>query len=91
MALQVDATINYIKGKPGKVYIKDTQINSPYNTYQNKGLPPGPIASPGLESLEAALNPIETKYLYYLTGDDGVFYYARTFEEHKNNKAKYIK
>lgn len=91
MALQVDATINYIKGRPGKVYIKDTLIDSPYNTYTNKGLPPGPISSPGLESIEAALNPTETKYLYYLTGDDGVFYYARTFEEHKKNKAKYIK
>ncbi len=91
MPLQVDATINYIKGAADKVYFSDLEIDSAYNTYQNKGLPPGPISSPGLLSLEAAITPTPSKYIYYLTGDDGTFHYAQTFEEHVRNKKKYIK
>lgn len=85
--LQVDAVFGYI-------YDRDTfsptfdelEIDSPYNTYENLGLPPGPIASPGLESIQAALSPIESPYLYYLTGSDGLMYYGRTFDEHVENR-----
>ena len=91
MPLQVDATINYIKGVADRVYFSDLEIESPYNTYKNKGLPPGPISSPGLESLEAAISPTSSNYIYYLTGADGTFYYAKTFEEHVRNKEKYLR
>jgi UPF0755 protein len=91
MPLQVDATINYIKGVADRVYFSDLEIDSPYNTYQKKGLPPGPISSPGLESLEAAISPTSSKYIYYLTGTDGTFHYAKTFEEHVRNKEKYLR
>ncbi len=91
MPLQVDATINYIKGVASRVYFSDLEIESKYNTYQNKGLPPGPISSPGLQSITAALNPTQSSYLYYLTGKDGTFHYARTFEEHVRNKELYLR
>jgi UPF0755 protein len=86
MPLQVDATINYIKGEATRVYFSELKIESDYNTYLNKGLPPGPISSPGLDSIRDALNPTPSKYLYYLTGADGVFYYAVTFDEHVRNR-----
>lgn len=60
-------------------------------TYENRGLPPEPISNPGLITLEAALYPTETKYLYYLTGNDDLMHYATTFEEHKVNIAKYLR
>lgn len=92
MALQVDAVFGYIKGistyHPSG---DDLLIDSPYNTYENRGLPPGPIGNPGKDALEAALNPTETAYLYYLTGNDGAMYYAETFEEHKANKEAYLR
>ena len=90
MPLQVDATIQYILGTPkAKLYNKDLQINSPYNTYLHNGLPPGPIASPGHASLEAVLNPEKTAYLYYLAKPDGYHVFANTFEEHLQNQKKY--
>ncbi|MEN9852350.1 MAG: hypothetical protein RI996_293 [Candidatus Parcubacteria bacterium] len=91
MPLQVDATINYIKGEATRVYFSELTIESEYNTYLNRGLPPGPISSPGLVSLQAALSPIPSSYLYYLTGTDGRFHYAKTFDEHVRNKALYLK
>lgn len=90
MPLQVDATINYIKGETSKVYFSDLEIVSPYNTYKNKGLPPGPISNPGLQSIQSALTPTKSNYLYYLTGNDGIFHYAKTFEEHVRNKERYL-
>ena len=89
MPLQIDATINYITGKsdPG-VSIKDTKIDSPYNTYKYKGLPKGPISNPGMYSIIAALNPTDSPYWYYLS--DGVTIYSKTFEEHIANKAEYL-
>ena len=88
--LQLDATVNYITGKndPG-VAIVDTEIDSPYNTYRNVGLPIGPIANPGKESIAAVLNAKASPYFYYLHGLDGEIYYATTFEEHLTNKAKF--
>lgn len=91
MLLQVDATFVAINGKTSAELTRaDLAIDSPYNTYRYKGLPPTPIASPGLESILAALHPIHTNYQYYLTGHDGVFYYARTYEEHLANRARYL-
>ncbi len=67
------------------------QVDSDPDTYKHKGFPPNPISNPGLESIEAALNPTTTPYLYFLTGDDGTTYYSRTFDEHVAKKFKYIK
>ena len=87
--LQVDAVFGYIFERPTySPTFDDLATNSPYNTYKYKGLPPGPISNPGLEAIEAAITPTKTSYLYYLTGKDGVMYYARTFEEHVANRTK---
>lgn len=91
VALQVDAVFPYIRGNPDHVPTgDDPELDSPYNTYLNRGLPPGPIANPGLEALDAALHPTETDYFYYLTGRDGKMYYAASFEEHKRNRERYL-
>jgi peptidoglycan lytic transglycosylase G len=72
MPLQVDATVQYAIGKPkDELSLDDLEVESPYNTYKHPGLPPGPIASPGRESIEAALEPAETDYLYYVLEADG--------------------
>ena len=62
---------------------KDLKIESPYNLYLHDGLPPTPVANPGIKSLLAAANPEKTDYLYFVTGTDGENYYSKTFEEHK--------
>lgn len=91
MPLQVDAVFGYIFNRDTySPSLKDLTIDSPYNTYTHRGLPPGPIGNPGLNALEAALHPIKTKYLYYLTGKDGRMYYATTFAEHQANKTRYL-
>lgn len=89
MPLQLDCTVNYVTGKndPG-VAIKDTKIDSLYNTYKYKGLPKGPISNPGIDSIVAALNPTKTAYWFYLT--DGVTHFSKTAEEHAAKKAKYL-
>jgi UPF0755 protein len=83
MPLQLDATVNYITNKndPG-VSIKDTKIDSPYNTYKYKGLPKGPISSPGMDSIRAAIYPKANSYLFYQTGKDGKTIFSRTLQEH---------
>ncbi|MBX9765516.1 endolytic transglycosylase MltG [Patescibacteria group bacterium] len=87
MPLQVDAVFGYILGKSGYApNFDDLKIESPYNTYLNRGLPPGPIANPGLDSILAAVEPKANEYLYYLTGKDGKMYYAKTFEKHVANR-----
>lgn len=91
MPLQADSTINYITGKKDPQAIgSDLQIVSAYNTYTYKGLPPGPIGNPGLESMNAALHPIPNRYLYFLTDSAGNAHFSETYEEHKNNKATYL-
>jgi UPF0755 protein len=91
MPLQVDSTFSYINGKSTyELTLNDLKIKSPYNTYINTGLPPTPINNPGLDSINAALNPTKTDYLYFLTGKDGKMYYAKTFDEHLKNKEKYL-
>lgn len=92
MPLQVDATFKYINGKDSSnLTLEDLKIQSAYNTYTNRGLPPTPINNPGLDALLAAVTPTKTDYLYFLTGDDGKMYYAKTFEQHKINKEKHLK
>ncbi len=91
MPLQVDATIVYITGKKTTdVSIKETEIESPYNTYKYRGLPVGPICNPGLESIDAALNPKESGYWYYLTTGEGETIFSTTLAEHNYNKSKYL-
>lgn len=92
MPLQVDAAFMYLLHKKSSELTQDDlKIDSPYNTYTHNGLPPTPIANPGMESILAVLEPSPSKYLYYLTAEDGTFYYAETFEEHKANKEKYLR
>ncbi len=85
--LQSCATVQYIlKERKPVLSVEDTKIDSPYNTYINKGLPLGPIASPGEKSIEAALYPEESDYLFFVLGSDGKHHFSKTFEEHKQNK-----
>ena len=92
MALQVDTTFKYINGKgTAELSKSDLKIDSPYNTYLYKGLPPGPINNPGIESIKAAISPIETDYIFYLTDSNGIFHYSKTHDEHVSNKARYLK
>lgn len=91
-ALQSCATLAYILGENKEQYsLADTQVKSPYNTYQNKGLPPGPISNPGLNTILAALNPTETDYMFFLTDpkNKSNTVYAKTYEEHVANKQKF--
>lgn len=91
MKLQIDATVQYALDKPKeRLYYKDLDIESPYNTYQIDGLPPGPIASPSSASLEAVLHPEPSDYLFYVTKKDGSYthLFAKTYEEHLKNIEK---
>ncbi len=92
IGLQADSTINYITGqsKPS-VSLDDIKINSPYNTYKYKGLPPGPICNPGLSAIKAVVYPQPNDYWYFLTTPDGRVIYSKTFEQHKQAKYKYLK
>ena len=88
--LQIDATIQFLMGTPKpKLYNKDLQIPSPYNTYLHVGLPPGPIANPGHASLQAALYPAQTDFLYYVAKKDGYHVFAKTYAEHLKNVKLY--
>jgi UPF0755 protein len=92
MRLQADPTIQYIiTDSPRRLLNKDLKIKSPYNTYLNKGLPPGPINNPGIESIKAALYPDETDYIYFVATGDGYHTFSRTKEEHNIAKRKFQK
>jgi UPF0755 protein len=92
MALQVDATIAYLTGKrTTQISREETQIDSRFNTYKYAGLPAGPIANPGLDSLEASLYPQDSPYWYYLSTPEGKTIFSKTLEEHNVAKAKYLK
>lgn len=83
MPIQSDTTIQYILGAQKEVItFKDTEIQNPYNTYQNMGLPPGPIASPSLAAIKAVLAPEETNYLYFVAEKDGHHRFTATYDEH---------
>ncbi|MHB1125427.1 MAG: endolytic transglycosylase MltG [Bacillota bacterium] len=91
MPLQIDATVLYALGghKPRLTY-DDLKVDSPYNTYQYKGLPPGPIANPGVKSLHAALNPEKHNYFYYVAKSDGTHEFSKTLAEHNAAKRRYL-
>jgi UPF0755 protein len=98
MKLDIDATVQYALGyqEDKKTWWKkdltfeDLKINSPYNTYTNPGLPPKPIANPGVASLQAVLEPANTDYLYYISDKTGHNHYAKTLFEHNTNIKKYL-
>ncbi|NCN07509.1 endolytic transglycosylase MltG [Candidatus Falkowbacteria bacterium] len=92
IALQSDATVNYVTGygRSQPTY-DDLKIDSLYNTYKYRGLPPGPISNPGVGSIEAVVYPTRNAHYYFLTTkDDGTVIYSQTYEEHLRNKAKYL-
>jgi len=92
MPLQMDPTVIYgAKRFDGKVTRKDLLAPGPYNTYLNRGLPPGPIANPGRSSLEAALAPAEADYLYFVSRNDGSHTFSKTLEEHNRAVEEYRK
>lgn len=89
MMLGSDVTYQYIADKTGVA--RDPNLNSPYNTRRFTGLPPGPIATPGLAALKAVANPAKGDYVYFLSGDDNVTYFARTNAEHERNIVDHCK
>jgi len=96
MPLQIDATLQYVKAENTDVWwpqvkSKDKDLESPYNTYSNKGLPPGPIANPGRDAIEAALNPIDTSCLFYIHDNARNIHCASTYDAHKRNISYYLK
>lgn len=106
MPLQIDATVQYVRDtfhyklssqNPPNIDFwqpvskQDISLDSPFNTYKNKGLPPSPICNPGYNSLYAAYHPIASDNLFYITDDDGVMHYAKTLNEHNKNIQKYLK
>ncbi|WP_228027548.1 endolytic transglycosylase MltG [Bacillus fonticola] len=89
MPLQTDPTILYALGEQlDRVLYEDLEVDSPYNTYKNTGLPPGPIANAGQTSLEAALEPETSSYLYFQADEEGEVYFTKTLEEHNERKAE---
>ena len=95
VALDADPSVIYAKllagSYSGALHHDDMQFNSPYNTYRHVGLPPGPIANPGVASLQAAMHPASTDYLYFVSAGDGHHRFAATLEEHNHNVALYRK
>lgn len=91
-ALESCATLAYVLGENKAQYsYEDTRIDSPYNTYLHRDLPPGPIANPGLNALTAAIYPTYTDYNYFLSRPDtGATVFSKTYEEHTKNKQKYL-
>jgi len=83
MLLECDATVLYALGRhKNRVFYRDLDVDSPYNTYIYPGLPPGPIANPGLESIKAALRPAKVDYLYYVAAGDGSHIFSKSLEQH---------
>lgn len=91
MPLQTDPTVLYAQGKhKERVLYEDLKVDSPYNTYKHTGLPPGPIANSGKDSIEASLQPEDTKFLYFLATGEGDVIFTKTLEEHNREKDKHI-
>jgi UPF0755 protein len=98
MKLDIDATVQYALGYQPleKTWWKkdltqdDLKIDSPYNTYTNPGLPPGPISNPGLASIKAVVEAPETDYVFYVSDSSGKLHFAKTLEEHNENVRKYL-
>lgn len=95
MPLQIDATLQYIRGEEGNWWpmpkSEDKYLESPLNTYQNKGLPPSPIATPSENAIKAAMNPLKTDCLYYLHDENRNIHCSTTYEGHKRNVEYYLR
>ena len=99
MKLDIDASVQYALGYDisQKTWWKknltsaDLAVDSPYNTYINPGLPPGPIANPGLDSVLAVVEATDTNYIYYLTDPKGIMHYSKTLKEHEQKVNKYLR
>jgi UPF0755 protein len=92
MRLETDPTVIYgIKDFSGNLKKKHLTQRTPYNTYVIRGLPPGPIANPGKEAIEAVLFPAKTAYLYFVSKNDGTHYFSKTLTDHNNAVQKYQK
>ncbi|MBT4349518.1 endolytic transglycosylase MltG [bacterium] len=91
IGLQSDATVNFVTGKGlAQPTFADLEIDSLYNTYKYRGLPPGPISSPSIETIEAVIYPTANEYYYFLTTPEGEAIYSKTYDEHLQNKYKYL-
>ena len=87
MLLQADPTVQYLLPKhKSRILYNDTEIDHAYNTYKNKGLPPGPINSPGIDALIAAANPIKTEYLYFVSDNNGRHIFNTNYRDHLRAK-----
>lgn len=98
MPLQVDATLQYVKATNARgtnwwptPLAVDKELDSPYNTYKNAGLPPNPICNPGINALIAATEPTDSEYFYYISDNSGNMHYAVTYDEHLANVQKYLR
>jgi UPF0755 protein len=98
MALQADATLQYAKGYNAaqqdwwaEPLAADKELNSPFNTYKNPGLPPRPISNPGMDAIRAVLNPVESDNLFYIHDLKGMPHYAKTLDEHNENVNEYLR
>jgi len=91
MPLQVDSSVNFALGwKKKRLSYEDLKIDSPFNTYARKGLPPSPICNPGIESIKAAAQPLDSRYWYYLSAPSGRTIFSQTLQEHNQAKRKYF-
>ncbi len=91
IGLQSDATVNFVTGKSlAQPSFKDLEVDSLYNTYKYRGLPPGPISNPSISSIEAVVYPTANEYYYFLTTKEGEVIYSKTYKEHLVAKAKYL-
>lgn len=89
MLLQADPTVNYAVGERRRLLFEDYQVQHPFNTYINPGLPPGPITNPSLSTIRAAINPVDHDYLYMVASPDGGHVFTETFEQHKIESEKW--
>jgi UPF0755 protein len=89
LPLQANPTVQYALGVKRRIFNGDLDVESPYNTYLHKGLPPGPVDSPGMKSILAALNPADTKYLYFVSDNQGGHVFSRTLKEHQAAVSRY--
>ena len=89
MRLQADPTVNFAVEERRRLLYEDYEVDHPYNTYMNDGLPPGPITNPSYSSIMAALNPAEHDYLFMVASPDGSHVFSKTFEEHQRESAKW--
>jgi UPF0755 protein len=89
MRLEADPTVQYALGEEKRLRFKDLNINSPYNTYRHRGLPPGPINNPGKSSIIATLYPDQHGYLYFVATGTGGHYFAKSYKDHQKNIRQY--